>query len=295
MWKNICLIVLVLLILLILLYRHLLATYFSSYDTCLRHCIRYVSPGNDFMNYGLWLTEGDTLERANLRLIEFVWQKTEVAKRKNRILDVGCGYGRQDYEWAKHLDTSSESLLTAVDLSHEQIYYALDHYRCDGVEFDIGDAMCLDKRYKPDSFDVILSLESAFHYSDRPRFFSNVHRLLGKDSVFVITDIVLNDHVQRTFGLSLFLKVFSDFLRIPKANHLSARQWEKQLEAAGLQVIEHIDLTDKTFAPYYRFFMQTFAAEQGLPTSVGDSLISFFTRYQPFSYRLAVCKKRGPC
>jgi cyclopropane fatty-acyl-phospholipid synthase-like methyltransferase len=96
------------------------------------------------------------------------------------------------------------------------------------LTFEVCDAMKLDEKYSSGQFDVVFSIESAFHYSDRPKFFANVNSVLQNDGVFVISDILLNKDYPKTIMNNLFLKIFSDFLHIPKQNLIGG-----QMEAAG--------------------------------------------------------------
>jgi len=239
------------------------------------------------MNYGLWDDENDTLIKANQNLIEFVFEKTKLKNKKNKnILDVGCGYGEQDIEWSRQLDKSCK--IKAVDISEEQIYSAMA--KNSDIIFDICDAMFINLKYKNELFDVIISLESAFHYKDRPKFFRNVNKLLKDDGKFVITDIMLNNNYKQNIITNIFIKFFSDFLHIPTQNLITEYEWTSQL-TENLTIVEMYDITDKTFNPYYKYFMNNYIKNTNLPSCFTNLLETFFCSVQPFSYKVVVCEK----
>jgi ubiquinone/menaquinone biosynthesis C-methylase UbiE len=251
--------------------------------------INVVSEGNDFMNYGLWFDNTETLLDANKNLVNFVFSKSELKHKKNmKILDVGCGYGEQDIEWSKKIDKSCE--IKAIDISEEQINYAIS--KKSDIMFEICDVKDICLKYKDELFDVIFSLESAFHYQDREQFFKNANHLLNCGGKFIITDIMLKkDYNETTLIDKFFIYFFSDFLYIPKQNLISDNEWDKQL-SSNFIIEESINITDKTFKPYYTYFMNSYIQNKKLPQFVGNMLTSFFCQIQPFSYKIVVCRKR---
>jgi cyclopropane fatty-acyl-phospholipid synthase-like methyltransferase len=237
------------------------------------------------MNYGLWDDTTTTMIDANKKLIQFVFDKGNLNNKNLSILDVGCGYGEQDIEWSTHLDPTST--LKAIDISDKQIYAAME--KNSNVTFDICDAEYIGLKYKHELFDRITSVESAFHYPNRKHFFNQVNSLLKPNGKFIITDIMLTNNNSKINRL--FLYIFSDFLCIPKQNLISADEWDQQL-ASELNVEESIDITEKTFKPYYTNFMTNYAKNKNWSTWVSNTLISFFCSNQPFIYKVVVCSKK---
>jgi len=289
-----------------ILYKHFVVNGTIVYDYYLKHFIQVVSQDNYFMNYGLWDNENQDLYSANKNLANFMFQKAAITGNV-KILDVGCGYGEQDIIWVNKMTANKmtekastekeDSHITAIDISETQIFEATERRNQRGVSekhltFEVGDAMKLDKQYAPGQFDVVFSLESAFHYADRPKFFANVNSVLQKDGVFVISDILLNKDYTKSIMNDLFLKIFSDFLHIPKQNFISQDEWKEQLIDAGFEIVEVNDITDHIFAPYYKHFMHTYFRNKNLPTWMADMADNLFRTIQPFSYSVCKVKRR---
>ena len=282
-------------------YNYVLNTFFRNGDTIvydyLLQIIQCVSKNNYFMNYGLWDEKNNTLKKANKNLCNFIFEKVQLNSIDSfHILDVGCGYGKQDF--LLHNMLSSSSKIVAFDLSKKQVDYANKCRKNKKInkkqlKFIEGDAHCLidyfGNNYK---FNRIISLESAFHYKDRALFFNSVSKLLTNDGIFVISDIMLKDTYKETFMNKFFINIASDFLCIPDKNLIKMNEWKKQVENNNLEIIELNDITDKTFIPYYKFFFENYIKNQNLPNFIADLLIYIFNSLQPFSYVVAVCKKR---
>lgn len=265
------------------------------YDYYLKNCIQVISKKNYYMNYGLWNDKNITLYKANKNLCDFIYEKCKINNYdKFTILDVGCGYGAQDILWSKKISCASN--LIAVDISKKQIKYAnkklkklikiknkLIYMECDAHNL-------LDK-FSNNKFNRIISLESAFHYNNRPKFFKNVSNLLTNDGIFVISDIILKTNKNNMFK-NIFIKIASDFLCIPEKNLITLDKWKNDIENSDLSIIEFYNITDKTFDSYYNYFFKNYIKNKKLPTILSSILCHIFAKVQPFYYIVAVCKKR---
>jgi len=242
------------------------------------------------MNYGMWDEENNNLIKANKNLVNFLFEKSQLSNKKNmKILDIGCGYGEQDVEWLNKIDNTCK--IIAVDISEKQIDYAREKNKNSNITFKICDAMELESSYCKNTFDNIFSVESAFHYPDRKKFFKNVNQILKNDGIFVISDITLKNSYNSTILTNLFIYIYSNFLHIPKNNLISLKDWSDQI-SSELNVIELVDITETTIEPYYNHFMTRYVKNKNLPSFLGNTLNNFFYSVQPFSYVVAVCKKR---
>jgi cyclopropane fatty-acyl-phospholipid synthase-like methyltransferase len=257
----------------------------------LKGMINVVSEDNNFMNYGLWNDDTKSLIEANKNLVNFIFNKSELENKENmKILDIGCGYGEQDIEWCNKLDKSCT--IKAFDISEEQIIHATSRSSNPNINFEVCDVKNISTKYKNELFDVIFSLESAFHYQDRETFFKDANNLLNHNGKFIITDLMLkNNYNENNLMNKLFIYFFSDFLYIPSKNLISSEEWTNQLNA-NFTIEENLDITENTFKPYYNHFISTYIKRKNLPECVGNMFTSFFIDNQPFSYKIVVCKKK---
>jgi len=269
------------------------------YDYFMKHFLKGVSNNDfNFMNYGLWDDENNTLEKANLNLCDFVYSKIKnrstSSHHERKILDVGCGYGFQDIVWSKKMDDMNTKIY-AIDISEKQIEYAKAAQKENNISnkqlsYMVGDAMNIHDQFKR-KFDTIISLESAFHYRDRPMFFNNVQRLLKDDGVFVITDIILKDNAPSILS-AIFMSFAIDFFNIPETNLVRLDEWEKSIKDNGLECIEIHNITEKTFDPYYRYTFNQYCKNAPLFANMCRNVFAYV---QPFKYVVAVCKKKMVC
>ena len=259
------------------------------------------SPDNYYLNYGYWADAPSSLKEANANLAKLLFERCAPAAG-SRLLDVGCGFGRQDLLWldllrskeGRHLSSS----ITAIDIGTSQIEFATKERIARNIpksqlNYIKGDALSLDSLCsEQDTYTHVLSLESAFHYANRPRFFENAYGVLEDEGRFVISDIVLEDNP--SFSSLLFASLYAHTLAMPRCNLIPTERWKASLREAGFVIESFEDITDSTFQPYYKHTLLPSRFGQHVPTYVAQSIRSLFTSVQPFRYVLAVCRKSQP-
>lgn len=289
-------ILLLLLLKVIYLYSYCIEYFFTTkgiinYDYLLKYGIQIASKDNYFMNYGYWKT-AETMQQANQELVQICLDLADVVGKEGlRILDIGCGYGEQDFLWLDKLHPSSH--ITAVDISDKQIQYAQEKAKEKGFEgrIDFRKADACSLPFKDNSYHTAFSIESAFHYPCRARFFKDIHHILMPDGTFLICDIMLQDNYTPSFIGSTFLKFFSDLLSIPSQNMICSTEWEDQIKKAGFEIVKSKDITNETFQPYYTYFFEQWFENMYMPKWLASPFKFFFHKYQPFCYRIVLCKK----
>lgn len=289
------------------IFKYMISSYFRQRDTIsyssLIKCIQSISEDNFFMNYGYWNDDTTCLKKANENLCDYVLDKAQIGTNQS-ILDVGCGYGIQDFYWLDKLaETSTVAIdkrnlsITAIDIAETQINHAnklrkLRDIPKTTLRFKLGDAHDLPKVVQKKQFDRIISQESAFHYKDRSLFFKHVANALTNDGIFVITDIVLQENKNLSLPNKLFINVASEFLAIPSQNMITPSLWKDSIEDSNLEIIEFTDLTKVTFGPYYTNFITPYILKNKMNALFGMIAPRIFKNIQPFAYVMAVCRRK---
>ncbi len=250
---------------------------------------------SDFMNYGYWDKENITLLEANKNLCKLIQERGELDE-VNNILDVGCGYGEQDFLWSETV----KGKIHAMDINNVSIDKAEKKNKQlkKNIKFSVGNACKLNS--ENEFYDRVISLESAFHYNPRVNFLNESYRVLKKGGKLVIADILYNDQgidIFNSLNRSAFEKVFN----IPVSNKISIDEFKQQLEGIGYSVqIE--DISNKTFRPYYKYFFDNveYSESMMIPKcmyNIITSTVSFYINNicggtNGFKYVIAVCEKK---
>jgi erythromycin 3''-O-methyltransferase len=276
---------------------------FNTYKSLIR-ILKSVT-GNEksnFMNYGYWDKPNMTLEEANRRLCKVIFSRGDL-KSADRILDIGCGYGSQDFYWAH----KTRARIEGIDIDETSIRAAQAESRCAekngdtrrNIKFETGNACMIDR--KNATYDRVVSLESAFHYIPRESFFQEAYRVLKKGGKLVMADILYNDTSSVNIFNTINRDAFSEMFAIPTVNKIGVREYTKQLEDIGFNVKVE-DISDKTFKPYYKYFFEnvTCPDDFGLHYSIFNILRYASQTYintlcggtNGFTYVITVCEKR---
>lgn len=288
---NILLAILIILIMIIMggiTTKYLIEYFCDGYDS-LKMILNKVKDNNkDYMNFGYWDEDVETLTDANKNLCKKVIN--EFSDISGRVLDVGCGYGEQDIYWNKRYKYE----ITALDISEKQIQKAkkrLKKEKIKGVKFITGTSTSLPAC--DESYEKIICLESAFHYKPRVKFFSESYRVLKKNGEMVIADILVN---KEKIGIvsTIFMKFYKKLLCIPEENLISVDEYIKELIDNGY-IVEEKRITNKTFKPYFDHFFKNINVPNKLLSwiiyLIGKLTMNNMESF-PFDYYIFKCVKK---
>ncbi len=138
------------------------------------------------LHYPYYKCDFESLERRQLNLTDYCLSHID-GLANEKVLEVGCGNGIQLLYIA---DILTASKITGIDLNPDNIAIAIQN-KADrrNVDFNIDDAQKLET-ISDNSIDVLLCIESAFHYPQKELFLAQIRRVLKPSGRFIITDIV---------------------------------------------------------------------------------------------------------
>lgn len=151
------------------------------------------------MHVGYWAdpklanSSTEDFARASEELCSRICQIATLGKNM-AVLDVGCGFGGTI---ANINSRFSPIKLVGLNIDPRQLQIARQQVIAqplNSVEFIEGDACQLP--FDDESFDVVLAIESIFHFSNRANFFQQAKRVLRPGGRLVLTDLVLNESTQ---------------------------------------------------------------------------------------------------
>ena len=106
-------------------------------------------------------------------------------KHNYSILDAGSGFGQYTYRM-KHMFPSSKIL--AIDLKEEQMEDCRQFFNNAGLQNGVSFMKAdLTKFIKPDSFDIVLSVDVMEHITEDEKVFCNFYKSLKKNGILLIS------------------------------------------------------------------------------------------------------------
>jgi cyclopropane fatty-acyl-phospholipid synthase-like methyltransferase len=143
----------------------------------------FLSPAPGWLNLGLWEGSGEEREAeiAVRRLVQTVASGLPTA---GAILDVGNGLGAQD---AVIAEVASPAELVALNITEAQLRFGRDRMRAARALPVAADATRLP--FRSAAFDGVISIEAAFHFSSRERFFAEARRVLRDGGKLAMSDV----------------------------------------------------------------------------------------------------------
>ena len=206
---------------------------------------------NEFtmLHYPLFKKYDDSFSQSQKNLTDHCLGLIGNIKGKS-VLEIGCGNGVQAcYVSEKY----NPSVMTGIDLNPASIKIARtekDRRNIENIHFHVDDAQKM-KHIESESQDVIINIESAFHYPDKSAFLKEIHRILKPGGIFLIADLVTLK--KKGYGFRLKWKMLQGL------HHWNIERYKGEFLKANLQVLKSDDITEdvvRGFLSYPVWFKQ---------------------------------------
>lgn len=220
----------------------------GDYYKAMNEALKSINGDYHMLHYPFYKDNKDSLSQAQNNLIEYCIKKFSILSDKD-LLDIGCGNGVVALYVA---DNYSVNSVTGVDLNPNNVEIANAEKKKrnkHNVNFIEGDAQDLSQ-IKSNSIDIIINIESAFHYPQKELFINEIDRILKPGGQFVIADILT------TTKENMFLRSWK---RKMNYYHWSYTEYRDAFNRSNLQLYSDDDITDKVilgFKKYKNYFSE---------------------------------------
>lgn len=200
----------------------------SQYYESMNMALKRLNNEHTMLHYPLYVKDSDSFIQAQQNLTDYCVSLLPPIENKE-VLEIGCGNGVQ----ALYINSNYNPLnITGIDLSKSNIDIADSEKartKTENVRFLVDDAQNMSK-IKSESVDVLLNIESAFHYPDKTTFLEEVERVLKPGGRFLIADILTTRKKREGF-----MKIWGK----PMVHHFwSRKRYDEEFNKSAL-VIDH--------------------------------------------------------
>jgi SAM-dependent methyltransferase len=211
--------------------------------------------GSGFFNMGYWTAQTSSQADACLNLMDLLIAATQSSIGTGNIADAGCGLGATSNYLAKRFPNTT---VTGINISAEQLlqgsrtYFVRPNAHAavmDACEFALIDG----------SFQTVVSVEAAFHFPSRSRFFKECFRILADDGQLLMTDL--------SFTTETPDAIVSP---VPRGNAMSTKDdYAGHLKMAGFDSVEITDISAQCVQPFFDSIISylRLEAERGVPNA----------------------------
>jgi ubiquinone/menaquinone biosynthesis C-methylase UbiE len=207
----------------------------GQYYESMNLALKRLNNEHTMLHYPLYVNESDSFFQAQKNLTDYCISLLEPIKNKE-VLEIGCGNGVQ----ALYINSKfNPQKITGIDLNKANINIAhaeKELVNADNVCFLVDNAQNLSQ-IPSESVDVLLNIESAFHYPDKPAFLKEVHRVLKPGGEFLVADI-LSTRKKREGMMKIWGK--------PMVHHFwNRKQYDEEFEKSELAIRHTEDITQR--------------------------------------------------
>jgi ubiquinone/menaquinone biosynthesis C-methylase UbiE len=198
----------------------------GQYYESMNMALKRLNNEHTMLHYPLFGKETDSFIQGQKNLTDYCISLLDPLKNK-KILEIGCGNGVQ----ALYINANFNPLsIIGIDLNKANIEIAnseKEQAKINNVHFLVDDAQNLT-HIPSDSADVILNIESAFHYPDKSAFIKEIHRVLKPGGQFLIADILSTR--KKSEGL---MKIWGK----PMVHHFwNQKRYEEEFQKSELEI-----------------------------------------------------------
>jgi 27-O-demethylrifamycin SV methyltransferase len=201
--------------------------------------------GEEF-HYGFFAAPGTPLDEATAALTGQMLERAGIAPAA-RVLDVGCGTGRQSCDLAADLGASVLGITTSAGGVAAATALAAER-GLDGARFEQRDGT--DNGLPDASFDVVWALESSHLMRDRRALLSECVRVLAPGGRVVLCDIIR----KREIPFAEVRALRDDFATLRAAfgdAHMEPlERYASTLEELGMTVTDATDVSAETLPTF---------------------------------------------
>jgi erythromycin 3''-O-methyltransferase len=225
----------------------------------------YDSIGADFflaldegwLNLGLWEGDGSDPSEAPRAVRRLVSTLAEPLPRGGVVLDVGNGLGAQDPLIA---EVVRPKRLIALNITESQLRAGRLRLAEANAQPVNGDATRIPLR--DETVDGVISVEAAFHFASRARFFNEAFRVLRPGGILSMSDVPVKRLPRRPDELLAGLTQLRVW-GLSTAAAATADRIVDAVESAGFRDVETWLVGDRVIAPALAFVRRRLAIESG--------------------------------
>lgn len=202
-------------------------------------------------NYARW---PELLTRAQENLATLLAETAKLAE-SDEILDCGFGYGDQDIFW---LEKYKPQRIVGINITEEHVRVASERARLLGFEdhLDFQHASATKIPFSSKMFDVVLALESAFHFDTREAFVQEAARVLKPGGRIAIADMFCKEPPNVSPPRRLVQNLFRRRCHVPYANLWTREKYRNTLEGLGFRDISIMSIAEDVYRPFRRQWVQ---------------------------------------
>ncbi len=206
-----------------------------------------------YLNLGYW-RDVETIDEASEALALLVAKRGGMGAG-DTVLDCGYGFGDQDILWMRIMNPEK---IIGLNITRSQVERARMNVAEAGLEksIDLREGSATAMPIDNESIDLVVSVESAFHYRSREDFFREAFRVLRPGGRLVTADILPmedSENLFRRIEQWISWNMVAGKFNIPHENYYLIPSYRDKLSIAGFVDIDITSIRNDVYTPLHEY------------------------------------------
>ena len=197
--------------------------------------------GGEDIHIGLYESDNDSIFNASRKTVDTMLSMCEELNEKSRVIDLGSGYGGS----ARYISKAKGSRVTCINISEVENKRNREKNKSESLQdkIEVIDGTFETVPVEDGTYDLVWSQDAILHSGNREKVISEVSRILKPGGIFIFTDPMQKEGVEKDKLQNVLNRIHLDSLGSYEFYEITAKKY-------GLSKVSRTDYSNQLVNHY---------------------------------------------